>query len=85
MPPSTIPAIAIPWPRTFFLGSLVSISPRIPRMIAGMPVKMQVTKEQIPKTRLAIALPLVRGGRISCSGAKSPSGGSFGCGTISSR
>ena len=55
-------------------------------MIAGMPVKTMQTSEQIPRTRLAIALPLVTVAPGS-SGAKSgPTGwNSTGLGTTSSR
>ncbi len=44
MLPSTIPEIASPLPLTCFRGSFVSARPRIPKMIAGMPVNRQVTE-----------------------------------------
>ena len=73
--PSTIPVIAIPLPPIEPRLCLMSPSPSAPRMIAGMPVKIVHRNEQIPRTRLAIALPLVRGATQGARPDRSPAPG----------
>ena len=47
--PITIPEIAIHLPDRLFFGLLISPRPRIPKMIAGMPVIKHSKNENKPK------------------------------------